>query len=93
MNSSCLVIKQKQKQTNKQKILSEDWVSKLNCKIECFVPNKGYQNCLNKSLLSPTFLNTGITGETFQQSFLNLFKPQFLLKFILRGRYSGSHYG
>ena len=40
MNSNSLVIKQKQKQANKQtpnKIyIYEDWVSKLNCKIEFF---------------------------------------------------------
>ena len=49
MNSNSLVIKQKQKQTIKRKY--EDWSSKLNCKIEFFVPYNGHQNCLDKSLM------------------------------------------
>ena len=51
MNSNNLVIKQKQKQTNKQAIyIDEDWVSKLSYKIEFFVLYNGHQNCLHKSL-------------------------------------------
>ena len=46
MNSNSLV--NEQKQTNKQ---NEDWVSKLNCKTEFFVPYNGHQNCLNKYLI------------------------------------------
>ena len=49
MNSNSWVIKQKQKQT-KYIYIDEDWVSKLNCKIEFFVPYNDHQNCLNKSL-------------------------------------------
>ena len=37
MNSSSLVITQKQKQTyNKTKYIYDDWVSKLNCKTRVF---------------------------------------------------------
>ena len=45
MNFNSLINKQKQKQTKKQ---SEVWVSKLNCKIEFFVPYNEHQNCLDK---------------------------------------------
>ena len=48
MNSNSLIDKQKQKQTNKQ---NEDWVSKLNCKIEFSVSFNGHQNCLDKYLM------------------------------------------
>ena len=53
MDSNSLVNKRKTKRTNKQrKIYNEDWVAKLNCKIEFFVPCNGHQNCLNKSVLT-----------------------------------------
>ena len=45
MYSNSLVIKQKQ-----TKYLYEHRVSKLNYKIEFFVPHIGHQNCLDKSL-------------------------------------------
>ena len=50
MNSNGLVITQKQKQTYNKTYIYDDWVSKPNCKIEFFVPRKGHQNCLDKSL-------------------------------------------
>ena len=34
------------KQKKKQKKQNEDWVLKLNCKIEFFVPYNGHQNCI-----------------------------------------------
>ena len=48
VNSNSLGNKQKQKQKNKQ---NEDWVSKLNCKIEFFVQYNRHQNCLDKYLI------------------------------------------
>ena len=48
MNSNSWETKQKQ---NKQKIyIDEDWVLKLNWKIEFFVLYNGHQNCFDKSL-------------------------------------------
>ena len=52
VNSNSLVVKQKQKQTYKQKGIYKEWVLKLNCKIEFFVRYNGHQNCLDKFLLS-----------------------------------------
>ena len=56
MDSNSLVNKRKKKkneQTNKGKyIYNEDWVARLNCKIEFFVPCDGHQNCFNKSVLT-----------------------------------------
>ena len=45
MNSNSLEIKQKQKQTNLNKVY-EDWVSKLNCKIEFLVLYNRHQNSM-----------------------------------------------
>ena len=44
MNSNSLVKKQKTKKTQKKQ--NEDWVLKLNCKTEFFVPYNGHQNCI-----------------------------------------------
>ena len=50
MNSNLSVTKQSNKQTNKQKYICSDWVSKLSWKIEFFVLYNGHQNRLDKSL-------------------------------------------
>ena len=50
MNSNCWVIKQKLKHL-KQKYICEDWVSKLDSKIEFFVLYNRHQNCLDNSLM------------------------------------------
>ena len=49
MNSNNLIIKQKQKQTNKQKLYMKIEFQ-LNCKIKFFVPYNKHHNCLDKSL-------------------------------------------
>ena len=46
-----LVIKQNtNKHINNQKHIYQDWVTKLNCNIEFFLPHNRHQNCLDKSL-------------------------------------------
>ena len=60
-NCNSLVFKHKQKQRK----ISKNCVSKLNCKIELFEPFNGHQNCLDKSLLgflvtSHNFLNIAL---------------------------------
>ena len=50
MNSNCWVITQKLKHL-KQKYICEDWVSKLDSKIEFFVLYNRHQNCLDNSLM------------------------------------------
>ena len=54
MNSNSLVIKQKQQSNKQPNEIQEDWVSKLNFKIEFFVLYNRHQNCLDKSLKGDT---------------------------------------
>ena len=42
------LLKSYDKQTNKQKYIHEDSISKLSWKIDFFVPNDGHLNCSDK---------------------------------------------
>ena len=80
MNFNSLVIKQKQ--TNKN--IYEDWVSKLNCKTEYFVPYDGHQNCLDKTQI------IGIIGDKIKETGKSLNNCNYLKNYCNSHRSDGS---
>ena len=86
ISSNSLVLRQN-KQTKKQQqiFVCKYWVSKLNYKIEFFVPYKGHQNCLDKSLIWDVVLVWFLLIRTFEQ-WMDCFNINWSMHFRVRSQ-------